>query len=97
MRMPHRDQQTEKLNVDASTEDFARLRWLFRNSESTNEHLAGSDQARPHRARHLLNVLVYEPRSSAAILAFLCIAILVLSAFPNPWMKVILLYLSLCR
>jgi len=87
MRMPHRDQQTEKLNVDASTEDFARLRWLFRNSESTNEHLAGSDQARPHRARHLLNVLVYEPRSSAAILAFLCIAILVLSVFPSSWMN----------
>src|SRR3954451_14658645 len=87
MRMPHRDQQTEKLNVDASTEDFARLRWLFRNSESTNEHLAGSDLARPHRARHLLNVLVYEPRSSAAILAFLCIAILVLSVFPSSWMN----------
>src|SRR4051812_33744159 len=87
MRMPHRDQQTEKLNVDASTEDFARLRWLFRNSESTNEHLAGSDQARPHRARHLLNVLVYEPRSSAAILAFLCIAMLVLSVFPSSWMN----------
>src|SRR3954447_7394337 len=87
MRMPHRDQQTEKLNVNASTEDFARLRWLFRNSESTNEHLAGSDQARPRRARHLLNVLVYEPRSSAASLAFLCIAIIVLSAFPNSWMN----------
>src|SRR4051794_16451203 len=85
MRMPDRDQQIDRQDGHAPTEDLDRLRWLFRNSESTNEHLAGSDQARPHRARHLLNVLVYEPRSSAAILAFLCMAIIVLSVFPTSW------------
>src|SRR4051812_42069682 len=59
--------------------------WLFQNSESADKRLLGSRPARPHRARHLLNVLAYEPRASAAILAFLCVAVIVMSAFPSFW------------
>jgi hypothetical protein len=85
MRMLERDQQIDRRDVPVSTEDFDRLRWLFQDLESTNKRLAGSRLARPHRARHLLNVLVYEPRSSAAILAFLCVAVMGMSAFPIFW------------
>src|SRR3954453_13150258 len=85
MRMPDRDQQTEKLNVEASTEDLDRLRWLLQNSQSADQRSAGSRPTRLHRAHHRLKALVYEPRSSAAILAFLSMAVIGLSAFLISW------------
>src|SRR5512133_536790 len=85
MHKPDRDEQIGRQDVHASTENFDRLRWLFQNSESADKRLLGSRPARPHRARHLLNVLAYEPRSCAAILAFLCVAVIVMSAFPSFW------------
>jgi ABC-type branched-subunit amino acid transport system substrate-binding protein len=85
MYKPDRDDQIATQDVHASTENFDRLRWLFQNSESADKRLLGSRPARPHRARHLLNVLAYEPRSSAAILAFLCVAVIVMTAFPSFW------------
>src|SRR6476469_3549427 len=97
MRMPDRGQQTDRQDVHAPTEDVDRLTWLLQNSESSDQRLVGSRAGRLHRARHLLNVLVYEPRSTAAILAFLCMAVIVLGAFPSPGSRVILPYLSLCR
>ena len=87
MRMPDRGQRIDRQDVHATTEDLDRLRWLLQNSESADQRLAGSRPGRLHRAGHLLNALVYEPRSSAAILAFLCIAAMVLSAFPISWEK----------
>ena len=85
MRMPDRGQQTDRQDVHAPTEDVDRLTWLLQNSESSDQRLVGSRAGRLHRARHLLNVLVYEPRSTAAILAFLCMAVIVLGAFPISW------------
>ena len=84
MRMLDRGQRIDRQDVHATTEDLDRLRWLL-HSESADQRLAGSRPGRLHRAGHLLNALVYEPRSSAAILAFLCIAAMVLSAFPISW------------
>src|SRR4051812_11997057 len=85
MRMPDRDQQTEKLNVEASAENLDRLKWLLQDSKSGDQRSGESRPARLHRAHHRLKTLVYEPRSSAAILAFLCMAVVGLSAFPLSW------------
>jgi len=85
MRIPDREQQVGRLNIHASTDDFDRLRWLFQNFESAGKCSRGLNPARPPRAGHFLNVLVFEPRWSAAMLALLCISVIVISAFPVSW------------